>query len=496
MFANATGFAVGSGLAMALDTLCSQAYGAKKYHLVGLHCQRAMTILTIACIPIALLWWNSEFALKLIATDDTPALSLFWIRRLVPSLWPRLMYEAYRRYLLSQRVMWPMTVSVAIIVPFHILNTYLFVFKLELGYSGAAWATSISYWLLFLTLVGVSSIRLWYLRRRAAGRQFSKIFDESESSEAESNDDLETKDGADELQVEAFEGDELHTWPPLSKDIFRGWLGFLKLGVATTASLVIEWGSFEVNAAIASRLGEIPLAAHAIMCNSVSVWYCIPLGVATATTTLVGNMLGAGDADKAKLYTRIAFVLALIYGILNGGLGMIYRDLLGLAFTDDEAVVAMISSMMGVMWIYGLVDAIKAIGMAVLRGSGRPVLTVYGNVLSCLVVGYPVALLLVLKFKMGMPGLWLGMSSAWLCASAIYVTIIAKTDWRAEVGKAMQRNADALASTQRGAALAREGLLLRAVVSVDKDEDGKFSIDGEDEKTEEGGVLLKGGPEE
>ena len=34
------GLAVGLGLSMALDTLCSQAFGAHHYRLVGLHCQR------------------------------------------------------------------------------------------------------------------------------------------------------------------------------------------------------------------------------------------------------------------------------------------------------------------------------------------------------------------------------------------------------------------------------------------------------------------------
>jgi Na+-driven multidrug efflux pump len=56
-------------------------------------------------------------------------------------------------------------------------------------------------------------------------------------------------------------------------------------------SLMIEWGSFEVNAAIAARLGQIPLAAHAIICNSVSVWYSFPLGVANASSALVGSIL-------------------------------------------------------------------------------------------------------------------------------------------------------------------------------------------------------------
>ncbi len=37
----------------------------------------------------------------------------------------------------------------------------------------------------------------------------------------------------------------------------------------------------------------------------------------------------------------------------------------------------LISSLMVIMWLYGTVDALKAVGMGVLRGSGRPSITVY-----------------------------------------------------------------------------------------------------------------------
>ncbi len=56
MISNAFGFAIGGGFGMALDPLCSQAYGAKQYRLVGLYCQRAMVILSLLAIPIALIW--------------------------------------------------------------------------------------------------------------------------------------------------------------------------------------------------------------------------------------------------------------------------------------------------------------------------------------------------------------------------------------------------------------------------------------------------------
>lgn len=513
MFANASGIAVGQGLAMALDTLCSQAYGAKKYRLVGLHCQRAMVILTIACIPIAIVWYNAWIVLQFIGTKEIADMSQFWIRRLIPSLWPRLMYETYRRYLLSQRIMWPLTVSIAIIVPIHILNTNLFIYKFGWGFEGAVWATCVTYWLLFGTLIGITQLRLVFLRRRALQtgqhvklKEIDDLFDEdneeesdsdmslsemSEMSESENESESERKGNKEEKEALAAlgdvgDGDPLHTWPDWSLDVFRGWVSFFKLGVFTSISLMIEWGSFEVNAAIAARLGEVDLAAHAIMCNSVSVWYSFPIGVATAATALVGNMLGAGHPERAKIFANIAFMIALLYGILNGGLGLLYKDFLGMAFTEDKAVVKLISQMMLVMWLYGLVDAIKAVGMAILRGSGRPAVTVYGNILSCLIVGYPVALAMVFKGGYGMQGLWFGMSTAWFTASCIYGVIVARTDWNREVLRAAERNADAEKTTQRGAALAKEGMLLRVVVKAGSEEDGAFSIINEDEEKGEG----------
>src|SRR5689334_20414685 len=47
MLCNVTGMSISQGLLSALDTLCSQAYGSKQYHLVGLQTQRGLVIITI-----------------------------------------------------------------------------------------------------------------------------------------------------------------------------------------------------------------------------------------------------------------------------------------------------------------------------------------------------------------------------------------------------------------------------------------------------------------
>jgi MATE family multidrug resistance protein len=71
--ANITGFAIYQGLCTGLDTLCSQAYGSGRYHLVGLHMQRMQLFLMLITIPMAVLWLNAQSVLERIIPDEEVA---------------------------------------------------------------------------------------------------------------------------------------------------------------------------------------------------------------------------------------------------------------------------------------------------------------------------------------------------------------------------------------------------------------------------------------
>ncbi|CAJ2637137.1 unnamed protein product [Trifolium pratense] len=68
-FASVTGFNLLGGMASALDTLCGQSYGAKQYRMLGIHMQRAMFILMIVAIPLAIIWANTRSILILLGQD-------------------------------------------------------------------------------------------------------------------------------------------------------------------------------------------------------------------------------------------------------------------------------------------------------------------------------------------------------------------------------------------------------------------------------------------
>ena len=65
-FINVTGRSIFIGLCSALETLSSQAYGAKNFRLVGVVLQRGVWILGIICLLTWTLWINSEALLLMV----------------------------------------------------------------------------------------------------------------------------------------------------------------------------------------------------------------------------------------------------------------------------------------------------------------------------------------------------------------------------------------------------------------------------------------------
>ena len=72
-FANITGYSILSGLAVGMEPLCGQAFGAKKFTLLGLCLQRTILLLLFTSIPISLLWLYMKHILLLCGQDEAIA---------------------------------------------------------------------------------------------------------------------------------------------------------------------------------------------------------------------------------------------------------------------------------------------------------------------------------------------------------------------------------------------------------------------------------------
>ena len=158
--------------------------------------------------------------------------------------------------------------------------------------------------------------------------------------------------------------------------------------------------------AMVSRLGDIPLAAHAVLWQ---VWLLVSFGVdgfAHAAEVLVGNMLGARDFIGARQLAG----RTLIWGLWIGGVfGVVYAFWLvpiGALFTRDTSVLAAIGSVTLIIALVQPINAMAFVFDGILIGA-NDVAYLFG---SMLVAAFGVFLPLALAayfLDMGFRGVWL-----------------------------------------------------------------------------------------
>lgn len=132
MFSNITGLAIYEGLATSLDTLTSQAFGAGKKHLVGLHVQRMIALTLLVTIPIGMIWICSPWILaRLVPEKEVAYLAGDFLRFYLIGAPGYGVFEAVKRFTQAQGdFVGPMTTAL-VCAPLNIFWNWLLVFVSE-----------------------------------------------------------------------------------------------------------------------------------------------------------------------------------------------------------------------------------------------------------------------------------------------------------------------------------------------------------------------------
>lgn len=137
----------------ALETFCGQAYGAKQYHMLGIHTQRAMLVFMLMCIPISIVWVLTRQIFTLCGQDlEISTHTGIYARWLIPSIFPYGLLQCQLRFLQSQSKVKPLIISAGFTSLLHVLVCWTLVFKYGFGNKGAALSNAISYWINVLIL--------------------------------------------------------------------------------------------------------------------------------------------------------------------------------------------------------------------------------------------------------------------------------------------------------------------------------------------------------
>ena len=126
----------------------------------------------------------------------------------------------------------------------------------------------------------------------------------------------------------------------------------IRLGWPIAVSFGLEHGAFFAAATFAGWLGAVPLAAYQIVLNTMGVIYMLAIGLATATAVRVGNAVGRRDrSGLAKAgWVGVGLGIVVMLGlvpVLYGSSGDIAR-----IYTEDPAVIAIAAPGLGLAaWI-------------------------------------------------------------------------------------------------------------------------------------------------
>jgi MATE family multidrug resistance protein len=141
------------GMASALDTLCGQSYGAKKYHMLGINMQGAVFVALLVSIPLAFIWANTGTLLMKLGQDpEISEAAGIYATCMIPVLFAYGILQCLVRFLQTQNIVFPMMLCSGITAIIHLLVCWILVSKSSLGYRGAAFAISISYWIYVVLL--------------------------------------------------------------------------------------------------------------------------------------------------------------------------------------------------------------------------------------------------------------------------------------------------------------------------------------------------------
>lgn len=344
MTANVTGYCVYAGLATCLDTLCAQAYGAGKSHLVGLHLQRMVYFLWLTTIPIAAIWLSgTQILLLIIPERESAELAGLFLKLLVLGAPGFAAFEAGKRFVLAQGLFNANLYVLLVCAPLNALMHWLFV-----------WVRNGN---LAHTERYADSLHCQYWKWGFIGAPIAVVI---------TNNLLPLS-----LWLYVYFVDGRECWNGFTRLALEHWGPMIQLALPGLVMVFTEFVAFEILTLASSYLSDTALAAQSVLATLSVITFQIPFPISIAASTRLAIHVGAGLPRAGQICIKVTLALASVAGIFNMVWIATLRGIIPKLFTGDAAVTALIVEVVPVFVTFQLFDALTASCNGILRGMGR-----------------------------------------------------------------------------------------------------------------------------
>jgi len=201
------------------------------------------------------------------------------------------------------------------------------------------------------------------------------------------------------------------------------------------------WWAFDIFTLIASYMNTAAIAAQTILRTLGLITFMLPVGIMSASGTLIGNSVGAGRGDHAVLYYNTSMKMGVVLAFVQVLVLLIGEDLFILLFTNQEAVGEQMRLAWPLLMVFVVFDTTQGISSSVIRGTGQQRIGSYITSSAYWAFGIPISLLCVFVWEDGIRGLWFGPTFAVLYNTICYTFLIQRINWPDLVQKVKERRA-------------------------------------------------------
>lgn len=187
--------------------------------------------------------------------------------------------------------------------------------------------------------------------------------------------------------------------------------------------MTFETSAFSLCAVLAGWLGTIPLAAFQIIVVVGTLGFCIYYSIGTAIAVLVSNETG-NRTESLHCCRRVAFdgyIVMLCFAALSSLIFAFGGKALMGAFTEDQGVRALASTLIFPLVLYQLGDATQVTFANALRGTSNVMPMLWIAFVSYAIVGITTSWILAFPCGLGVYGIVLSFSVSLFLAAGLFL---------------------------------------------------------------------------
>jgi MATE family multidrug resistance protein len=361
------------GIVEGASPLSAEAFGAGDTDRIRHIFAQGLWLVLALCLPMMLLIWHLDSILIMLAQQEqTVILTNTYLKAIVWGFPAAVGFFIMKE--VSTALNRPHLISVIALtsIPINIIANYLLLFGHlglpELGLAGIGWAGTVVFWVNFLAAAAILGFH------------------------------------------PSFKEYKLFSCLGFDREIFAElWKNGWPVGLQYGSSLLV----FTLIALLSGYMGTTVLAANEIVVQTIEVFLIVPVAIAYAAMTRVGQMIGQEDSTGAKMAGLAAVSMGVVVISILAMILMLFPNRIAAIFLEtsnqnNRIVISSAIPLLRVAALFLLAYGLNVIAMGMLQGIKDITLPLIINILFQWCFGMGSSYLLCFYFHQGGMGLWIG----------------------------------------------------------------------------------------